>query len=88
MKRKWFFASLAAPAVLMALAVGCSSGQTGRSPASGGSASGTTSSSAGGSASASPSSAAASPGESPDYSQNSSWYQVPEITKDVDTFFV
>lgn len=24
----------------------------------------------------------------PDYSQKSSWYQIPEITKDVDTFYI
>ena len=27
-------------------------------------------------------------GDKPDYSRSSSWYRIPEITKDVDTFFV
>lgn len=27
-------------------------------------------------------------GKAPDYSQSSSWYRIPEITKDVDTFFI
>ena len=27
-------------------------------------------------------------GNAPDYSQKSCWYQIPDITKDVDTFFV
>ena len=27
-------------------------------------------------------------GDAPDYSQTSCWYQIPEITKEVDTFFV
>ncbi len=27
-------------------------------------------------------------GDAPDYSQKSSWYKIPEITKDVDTFFI
>ena len=26
--------------------------------------------------------------KNPDYSQKSSWYQIPEITKDVDTFYI
>ena len=84
MKRKWLVASLAALVALMALAVGCSSGQAGSSSV--GSAS---SSSAESSASASSSStAAADAGKAPDYSSKSGWYQVPEITKEVDTFFV
>ena len=32
--------------------------------------------------------AAESAGEAPDYSKRECWYQIPEITKDVDTFFV
>lgn len=27
-------------------------------------------------------------GEAPDYAQKSAWYQIPEITKDVDTFYI
>ena len=27
-------------------------------------------------------------GKAPDYAQRSSWYQIPEITKDVDTFYI
>ena len=32
--------------------------------------------------------ATAEAGEAPDYSQESCWFQIPEITKDVDTFYV
>ena len=86
MKRKWLVASLvAAFAMLMTLAVGCSSGQAGGNSADSESSS-TESSSA--SASAPSSTAAASADKAPDYSQESCWYQIPEITKDVDTFFI
>ena len=30
----------------------------------------------------------ADPGEAPDYSRQDCWYQIPEITKDVDTFYI
>ena len=84
MKGKWFAAALAMSFfALMALAVGCSSGQAGSSSV--GSAS---SSSAESSASASSSSTVASIDKAPDYSSKSSWYQVPEATKDVDTFYI
>ena len=92
MKKKWLVASMAtALAVLMALMVGCSSGQasSGSASSSNGSASASASSSSSNSVSASASSsAAASADKAPDYSQKSCWYQVPEITKDVDTFFI
>ena len=92
MKKKWLVALLAtALAVLMALMVGCSSGQasSGSASTSNGSASASASSSSSNSVSASASSsAAASADKAPDYSQKSCWYQVPEITKDVDTFFI
>ena len=85
MKGKWRIASLvAALAVLMVLMAGCSSGQAGSSSASGSSASSASSSAS----TSSSSTAAASTDKAPDYSQKSSWYQVPEITKDVDTFYV
>ena len=32
--------------------------------------------------------AAADIGDAPDYSMTSCWYQIPEITRDVDTFFI
>ena len=32
--------------------------------------------------------AAANAGEAPDYSKKECWYQIPEITKDVDTFYI
>ena len=85
MKRKWRIVSLAAAfAALMILVTGCSSGQAGSN-----SESGATSSSAYSTTSASSSSsAAASADKAPDYSQKSSWYLIPEITKDVDTFFI
>ena len=82
MKGKWRVAWLAAAlAVLVILVAGCSSGQDGSSSAGGSSASSATSAS-------SSSSAAASADKAPDYSQKSSWYQVPEVTKDVDTFYI
>jgi hypothetical protein len=33
-------------------------------------------------------SAASNAGKAPDYSQKSCWYQIPEITKDIDTFYI
>ena len=85
MKGKWRIASLvAALAVLMVLMAGCSSGQAGSSSASGSSASSASSATS----ASSSSTAAASAGKAPDYSQKSSWYQIPKVTKDVDTFFV
>ena len=46
------------------------------------------SSSASSAAASSSSSAAASLDKVPDYSQKSCWFQIPEITKDVDTFYI
>ena len=87
MKKKWVAALLAVPfAALMVLVAGCSSRQTGNSTA-GGSSSESASESVSSSASASDS-AAASAGGAPDYAQKSSWYKIPEVTKDVDTFFI
>ena len=34
------------------------------------------------------SAAAGNAGKAPDYSQKTSWYKIPKITKDVDTFYI
>ena len=80
MMGKWRVALLAsALAALMILAAGC-----GTAIADDGSAS---SASKSGSASSSTSASASAEG-TPDYSQTANWYKIPEITKDVDTFYI
>ena len=87
MRRRWQVASLLAVlAVLAVLVAGCSSGQAAKSSDDG------TQSSASGEASTSEdttaSTASTDTSGAPDYSKESSWYQIPEVTKDVDTFYV
>ena len=78
----------------LALAAGCGASpasSTASSSSAGSSASSsanTSSTSSSASAAASSSSAAAQAAEVTDYSKASSWYKLPEIAKDVDTFFI
>ena len=85
-KRLCVVSLLAALAALLVFIVGCSSGQTsGSSADSESSSSGSTSDSG---STSEPSSVAATVNKAPDYSQEACWLRFPEITKDVDTFYI
>ena len=79
-----------AMACALAFGLAACGGGSGTASSSTSSAPESTSSSASAASSASTASGSASAdvGKAPDYSQKSCWYQVPEITKDVDTFYI